>query len=430
MLLDYSGTNSIWFCHFQDGPCDEHSYASKTKFPKPALEDQLFLVNDRIAQVQALARAQPSRKRKSALAHEVEDFLRSLPDPVSLSTCKPAHLLQFIALKDTTEQGRTQVHVLDCPFLGRFGIFQCGCPRRLSSAYLKRLIGNMRSVFSSLGLGDLWDEAGETGNPAAAQCLHSYHNVVLDEQAAAHVPVKQAPPMFPDKFKQLSSYLLRELETGSLNMRERFLLLRDRAFFLLQFFMGERGGDMSKLVIQEIYRLAGNQGLLIRQTFGKNRSDNVSVVPVCGESRFCAVSALDQYIAGALRLGIHIDSGYVFRRTTSDGRVLGERVSQPAINRRLKSYLSAIGIFQGETTHSIRGGCAILLKLSHSSDPEAMSHIGWKSQECWEHYSRSKSIESLHVAKTLSEAFERGAQLGAVYEFQQLAIDHLALAYP
>jgi len=168
---------------------------------------------------------------------------------------------------------------------------------------------------------------------------------------------------------------------------------------------------------------------LIRQTFGKSRSDNISVVPCCVDARFCAVKALDDYMSGVASLGITIDSGYVFRTTTPDGRVLGEKISQPAINRRLQSYLTAIGAFQGETTHSIRGGCAILLKLTHDSEAESQSHIGWKSVSCWEHYSRSRTVESFKVASTLSQVFEKSSQIQEVYRFQELAIDTLRLAY-
>ena len=286
----------------------------------------------------------------------------------------------------------------------------------------------------------LKDEGVETifGYPGGA-VLHIYdalfqqkgitHVLVRHEQAAAHVPVKQAPPLLPEKLKQLCGYLNRELRVLGLSPRDKFLLLRDRAFFLLQYFTGERGGDLTKLVLQEIFRLPDQQGLVIRQTYGKQRSENIVVVPICPDSRFCAVTALDEYISQVPNLGVYIDSGYVFRTTTSDGRVLDMKLSQPAVNRRLQSYLSALGVFQGETTHSIRGGCAILLKLCHQTEEEAQRHIGWKSQACWEHYSRSQTIESQSVAHTLSSVFAKSGSMTAVQTFQSLAIDKLPSAY-
>ena len=80
---------------------------------------------------------------------------------------------------------------------------------------------------------------------------------------------------------------------------------------------------------------------------------------------YCPVGALEHLVKGALSLGMVLDGGYIFRSTTSDGQVLPQRVSQQAMNKRLCLYLSQIGLFLGETTHSLRGGCAIVFKLCH-----------------------------------------------------------------
>ena len=96
----------------------------------------------------------------------------------------------------------------------------------------------------------------------------------------------------------------------------------------------------------------------------------------------------------------------MFRKLSSYGWVLDTPLTQTGMTRRLVKYLSAIGAYDGETTHSLRGGLAILLKLHHGSDSGSASHVGWRTQAVWEHYSRSQLLESREVAQTLLGIFQ------------------------
>ncbi|CAH1789110.1 unnamed protein product [Owenia fusiformis] len=78
---------------------------------------------------------------------------------------------------------------------------------------------------------------------------------------------------------------------------------------------------------------------------------------------------------------------------------------------RLRLYLTTLGIFEGETPHSLRAGCAITLMLSGAakSSSDIMNHIGWFSYDSVQHYSRSgimkdSCITSEKLAKSMSSS--------------------------
>ena len=352
-----------------------------------------------------ISKKQSSKKRDS-LACQLEEFLISLPGGQDISSCSVKDVLRFLAFKDISGGGKTQVHDSDCEFVGRAGVFDCECPCRLSAEYLKRIVTSLKAIFRQAGRGESWDIRLQSGNPAAAPQVSDYTVSVQEEQAEAHVVKKQANPLFPEKLIRLSEYLLRECRHVSSSVLDRFLFLRDRAFFLLQFYLGERGGDLLKLLFQEVYRGQDDEGLVIRQTYGKLRAENLSYVPRCNGSSHCPVTALDQYVQGVRAMGVELTSGFVFRKLSSYGWVLDTPLTQTGMTRRLVKYLSAIGAYDGETTHSLRGGLAILLKLHHGSDSGSASHVGWRTQAVWEHYSRSQLLESREVAQTLLGIFQ------------------------
>ena len=402
----------------------DHTYCRAFSQENGGLLD-LKQAEDRVGEVQARLGDRPVSIRRAALSSEFENFLKAAGSGRSMQDCLPKDVLLFLGHKDATGKGFTQVHAVECPFVGQLGLHRCGCPRRLGADSIKKLISNLKAIFMVLGRGAGWIEQAVQGNPAASMEVLDYWLGVKDEQAEAHCRHRQAVPMFPDKLLRLVGYLYRELQLP-LRPREKFLLLRDRAFFLLQFTLGSRGGDLAKLLIQEVFSEGVEGGLIIRQTYGKVRSEQVSVVRRGAQEDSCPVLALAAYIQGARDLGVDLDTGFVFRMTTPDGRVLPGRISQPAMNKRLELHLRAIGVFEGETTHSLRGGCAIVLRLLHDSEGDARGHIGWKSKTSWDHYSRMHTFQSRAAAGTLARAFcmDEGVK-GHWGDFQSLELSKL-----
>lgn len=65
---------------------------------------------------------------------------------------------------------------------------------------------------------------------------------------------------------------IERLKLASANV-DKFVFLRDKAFFLLQLFEGDRANDLGQVLIQEIKYLSGNAGLLFCHTVGKTLSN-------------------------------------------------------------------------------------------------------------------------------------------------------------
>ena len=69
---------------------------------------------------------------------------------------------------------------------------------------------------------------------------------------------------------------------------------------------------------------------------------------------------------------------------------MNQNVSYSIMYDRLINYLNRLGIYDRETPHSFRAGCAVTLALSGSVDniDQIMNHIGWYGEGSAEYYSR------------------------------------------
>ena len=95
-------------------------------------------------------------KQKESLTAELESFLSTLPNYVTLETVTPRDLCKFLIFKD--RYGRTQVHQQGCPYIGQKGQYRCGCPLRLSCKTVHSYVGKLRSIFRPLGRQGEWDK--------------------------------------------------------------------------------------------------------------------------------------------------------------------------------------------------------------------------------------------------------------------------------
>ena len=99
--------------------------------------------------------------------------------------------------------------------------------------------------------------------------------------------------------------------------------------------------------------------------------------------------------------------GYLFRIVSENGSLLDKPVSYSVFYQRLRHYLTTLGIYDGETPHSFRAGCAIIMTLTDSVEnvEGVMNHIGWFSQESAEYYGRKHSlVDSTIVASKLANS--------------------------
>lgn len=164
----------------------------------------LAALDARLAQLQMLSLSTPYAKQKSSLKSEFEDFLFSLPGRRSLYSATPLDVCRFLSWKD--KGGKTQVHGLSCPHLGKNGVFPCDCPSHLSYKTVDSYVGKLRAIFRSIGREGDWDSSLSLDNPAASLRVKEYLKSVTTEQLQARVTPKQATPLFLDKLLLLSRH--------------------------------------------------------------------------------------------------------------------------------------------------------------------------------------------------------------------------------
>ena len=370
----------------------------------------LLQIEERLKELDDKFESSTISKRKNALLQSLEFFLSQLSRKCDISNCTPVDLKRFLIWKDNC--GKTKVHGISCKYLGTKEGENCDCPRRLAAGTVSVMVQNLVDIFDKRGYGRVWNGGNEKGNPAAAPCIKEYLKMIHEEQAAAHVVPKQAKPIFLGKLKMIVNFIDRELARSDISVRERYILLRDQAWFKLQFFGGDRANDLAMLVVQEVKLLDDGTGIAIKQTFGKTlrggkQKCRVFVVKRCKDEVVCPVEGLFKYTQGCKNMGVDITNGFIFRIVTERGRVMNQNVSYSVMYDRLINYLTRLGIYEGETPHSFRAGCAVTLALSGSVDniDQMMNHIGWYGEGSAEYYSRLPVlVESDFVAGRLAES--------------------------
>ena len=237
-------------------------------------------------------------KKKSALQKEFEKFLLTLGRG-NILMATPYDVRCFLVDKD--KRGKTQVHGIGCQHLGKIGIFPCSCPCRLSARTVQSLIGQLNSIFQAFGKGSTWHEETKRGNRASSGEVQRYLKATKLEQSKAHVLQKHAKPLFLEKLKVLCNYFDRHLNSG-LSAPDKFLVLRDQAFFKVKFFSGDRANDLSLCLTQEIKRLPDGKGFLfchtVGKTLGNGKVNEFSLLRV-EDNSICPVHAIESYIQGA-----------------------------------------------------------------------------------------------------------------------------------
>jgi integrase len=329
-------------------------------------------------------------RQKGSLEKEFTTFLKDYRGGKGIEDANPDDIRLFLVLKD--KKGKTQVHDICCQFLGKRGSFACSCPHRLAVGTVRAVLGKLKTIFASYGKGHEWDTVNKFGNPACCTSVKKYIKAIQLEQSMSHVYVKQAKPLFLRKLRDISSYIASQLEDSTLSLSKRYVLLRDQAFFKIQFFSGDRAHDLGLSLSQEVLVLEDGSGLKFSHTVGKTLGSgkvNEFVVPNIEESLLCPVMAYRSYVNGSLDMGVDLRTGYLFRTLDpSKTLVTNYPVSCSTMSDRLKKYLSVLGIDEGETPHGIRGACAITLATSGAVAGEVMEHIGWATDSSYKRYSR------------------------------------------
>ena len=117
-------------------------------------------------------------------------------------------------------------------------------------------------------------------------------------------------------------------------------------------------------------------------------------------------------------MAVSVSPGYLFRPVSESGRVLDEPLTYGAMYERLKTYLVTLGLFEGETPHSFRAGCALTLSLSSSlTSANIKNHVGWASERSAGYYTRSTVLRDSKVtAQALADSVQSSVSASEMFE--------------
>lgn len=84
----------------------------------------------------------------------------------------------------------------------------------------------------------------------------------------------------------------------------------------------------------------------------------------------------------------------------------------------MKGYLRTLGIDEGETPHSLRGGCAITLAVNGCGNTrDIMDQAGWFSKDSFLRYSRlEKMVDVGCVSNMFKQVASSNKNANAIFE--------------
>ena len=150
-----------------------------------------------------------------------------------MTSCTASDIVKFLISKD--KSGRTVVQSSLCSRAS------CTCPKRLAAGTVDSPMGRLRAIFNSLGrLND--------SNPVAHPLVKDYLKFVRQEQASLAVTPNQVVPLFFDKFWRLMAFFRGQcFSQPSLSCADKYILVRDATFFVVDFFTADRASDLGRL---------------------------------------------------------------------------------------------------------------------------------------------------------------------------------------
>ena len=220
------------------------------------------------------------------------------------------------------------------------------------------------------------------GNPAASIKVKLYLTSMREEQLCARSLPSQAQPFFLQDLIVLSEEIVKRLSRKSNTPTQLFVYTRDQAFFKIQFFAGDRAGDLGRTKTMGLLFSPNKDILLFNHTLTKSLRDGTTNMFALKRNRnptLCPVVALEVYVRMCDYLKIPITQGYLFRPTSPTGEVPSTPFDSSAAQSRLSAYVRDLPDYFKDrhiTLHGLRSGCAISLALSGVEMSDIMSHVG------------------------------------------------------
>ena len=255
------------------------------------------------------------------------------------------------------------------------------------------MIGKLRAFFNSRGQVNSYSPSDVRSNPCDSKFVKDWLKSAYKEQRIARITPHQAPLIFSTHLRLLAVEIARRISSLPVSapfFPEKFCLFRDRCFFLIQWFAGDRAGDLGNAVGKEVAR--HNTGaLLLRHTIGKTirqSGSQILIVPNIPEDPLiCPVKAFNDYSSECFQHGVDLRMGYLFPPLCQPRRdgINDVPFSSANATKRIRLYLPA-EILPHVSAHGARAGCAATLLLLGASNEEVMDHCRWASDRVFRRY--------------------------------------------
>ena len=135
----------------------------------------------------------------------------------------------------------------------------------------------------------------------------------------------------------------------------------------------------------------------------------------------CLVFWLNYYIAACGALGVPLLSEKLFSSSKHKKFVSHRPFRGSAVSARLKKYLKAAGINDGETRHSFRVGISYTLKGLGCTPEQIVQYVGWRTKEITLYYTRPSSAStSLQLIERVTLSLTSAGSPPALQLFDQI----------
>ena len=126
----------------------------------------------------------------------------------------------------------------------------------MAAGSVDSLLGKLRAIFNNIG-------RSRDSNPVAHPRVKEYLKFIREEQAARAILPSQGVPLFFAKFTKLIDFLRGLIrENTPLAAVNKYILVRDTVFFVVDFFTGDRASDLGRLLANQVFRLKDRKGFL------------------------------------------------------------------------------------------------------------------------------------------------------------------------
>jgi integrase len=331
----------------------------------------------------------------------------------------PDTAVTYLAYLSATSRSKSKTHTSTClnfrsptpPELQH----PCDCKTSLRAASLKQHRYTAQANMRDRGRERPYDPQTGTGNPFRSAAVDRFIDAVESQQTDAAVS-RQTPRFFTDEeIRRLLDTALHEYASNSA-AGDKLLALRDlrnALIIALGHALMDRGADLVRLRMSQLIR--HDTETPQRVDVLKSRSKTVRTVGeispavsiISSGDQYCVNRLLRAYVRAAGRLGIDVETGYLFRKI----RLQAYKGTPPCMSTDMistaefRAQLMGLCLRAGVPPagiHAIRRGKARALSLAGAPVAEIKVHGGWKTIAMTNHYSGAAKPFTTKRAKCYS----------------------------